>query len=51
MTRTRIPAPGHKVVKEVLDLLRPSLEEIGRWLPSNAGGPHAARLIMAASRL
>ena len=81
MTRTRIPAPGHKAVKEVLDLLRPSLEEIGRWLPPNAGGPlsrgalnnyhngrremslkarrafahqikkHAARLIMAASRL
>jgi len=39
MTRTRLPAPGHQSVKEVLDLLRPSLEEIGTWLPRSAGGP------------
>jgi len=39
MTRTRLPAPGHKVVKDALDLLRPSLEEIGSWWPSTSGGP------------
>jgi hypothetical protein len=39
MTRTRLPAPGHRTVKAALDLLRPSLEQIGGWLPPSAGGP------------
>jgi hypothetical protein len=39
MARTKLPAPGNRTVREALDLLRPSMGEIGSWLRSTTGSP------------